>query len=237
MHLPKGMENSNDTYARGGARPKRVKHPPAWLEGFEVDYSGHCHQTAPPQHDATPSQGFIERWHPARGRHARITLHSQSHAHAATSPVQRDAARSEMTQLAPDPPGVRTHDERQRGQRPLHQSLLGTDRAELRAFREENVRLIETQKAIHKALLELCAIQAEMRELFRSAHSLCTEPISTPLHSVRAPTTIPTVAPPVQSISSPYLSREQLEVETEGEEDWPEPPPWPGNVARSRVRF
>ena len=127
------MENNPEVTVRGGARPKRVKHPPAWLKGFEVDYTGHCHQTTPPQQDATPNQGLTEGVHPAHNAtvtgDATTPLNNQPQAPAATSLVQSEAVRSVTTQPAPEPPTERTHEERQRGHRLLLQNLLGTDGA------------------------------------------------------------------------------------------------------------
>ncbi|KAG1926322.1 guanine nucleotide-binding protein G(I)/G(S)/G(O) subunit gamma-2 [Pimephales promelas] len=196
------MESEEEMYP--DVRPKRRVRRPARLQDFEVDYMGYSQRDQLQWNLPSPAldrRGFLTQ----EGLQQMTPFQTAHHSSGFTG----NAAHPEFPQLAPDHSQRRDlggfiHPARTPS---FHQSPYLDSRfsEEIRAIREENTKLIQTQQAFQTGIKELNEARREMKELLDVARSLKAD--------------LAQVNSPASNYSEPLEKIEQ--------EDWPDPPPWP----------
>ncbi|ROL46644.1 hypothetical protein DPX16_21103 [Anabarilius grahami] len=204
-----------------GARPKRHIRPPVRYADYEVDYRGYIGERYREELESTHQEG-----------NARMT--------PLTSPYdsslrlqRRDAILQEMdlgyraenqqpsqkNQLAPQRFPEREFREQLRDYSTPLPSVLHPihpqeeSRVELDDIRHERHLLQQTQLDMASDLVELRALQADMKQLVDAVRNMQSP---TSIHTRKPELTVMSPRPPVER-----------EPKAEEEDDWPAPPPWP----------
>lgn len=213
------MESDEEMYP--DVRPKRQIRRPVRLQDFEVDYMGYSHRD---QHQWGLSSPALDR---------RAFPFQTAYPHS--SGFSGNAAHPEFPQLAPDHSQRRDLDGLSQPARTpsSHQSPYLDSRfsEEIRAIREENTKLLQTQQAFQTGIKELNEARREMKELLEVARSLRADlaQVNSPTSNYSNPT-----SPQADAVASRSFAVAAHSKEME-QEDWPDPPPWPEpeeNVSR-----
>ena len=209
------MEYDEEMYP--DVRPKRQTRRPTRLQDFEVDYRGYGQRN--PHRRGPPSPITHSRAFPA--------LDNLPISPYNVSLAQHDSLPGEATHTVPLATCSSPRRDLDRRSLPEH-APYQADRDSygpegIRAMREENARLLQTQQVLQASIEELNHARSEMKELIAAARLLRIEmgqPGNPDLfYSSHEPSQVQAAAS-----KSSKIKAEPQDIE---EEDWPDPPAWP----------